>query len=43
MACLNFGKANRLAYVKIIILFMTKVVDIVIYKTSARNEVFPKS
>ena len=30
MTCQNFGKANRLGYVKILILFMTKVVDIVI-------------
>ena len=30
MTCQNFGKANRLGYVKILILFMTKVVDILI-------------
>ena len=28
MTCQNFGKANRLGYVKILILFMTKAVDI---------------
>ena len=36
----NFGKANQLGYVKILILFMTKVVDIFILKTGARNEDF---
>ena len=40
MTCQNFGKANRLGYVKILILFMTKVVDIFILKTGARNEDF---
>ena len=30
LACQNFGKANRLAHVKILILFMIKVVDIII-------------
>ena len=30
LACQNFGKANRLAHVKILILFTIKVVDIII-------------
>ena len=30
LACRNFGKANRLAHVKILVLFTIKVVDIII-------------